>query len=64
MNRSRRRRVLAGEEEEGRMNTLSDEDLRAKSHVLKPTDKRKYLQLNLLPTFFFHNNLIPLIFEV
>ncbi|XP_048752164.2 protein-glutamine gamma-glutamyltransferase K-like isoform X2 [Ostrea edulis] len=36
--RSRSKRVL-GEEEEGRINTLSDEDLRARSNVLKPADK-------------------------
>ncbi|XP_061163018.1 protein-glutamine gamma-glutamyltransferase K-like [Saccostrea echinata] len=36
--RSRARKAL-GEQEEGRINTLSDEDLRSRSTILKPTEK-------------------------
>lgn len=45
MDRSRTRKALGSEEEEGRISSLSDEDLRARNKVLEPKDERKWLCL-------------------
>lgn len=42
MDRSRARKALGSEEEEGRITSLSDEDLRARNKVLEPKDERKW----------------------
>lgn len=45
MDRSRTKKALGSEEEEGRISSLSDEDLRARNKVLEPKDERKWLCL-------------------
>lgn len=45
MDRSRTKKALGSEEEEGRITSLSDEDLRARNKVLEPKDERKLLCL-------------------
>lgn len=45
MDRSKTRKTLGSEEEEGRISSLSDEDLRARNKVLEPKDERKWLCL-------------------
>lgn len=41
MDRSRTKKALGSNEEEGRINTLSDEDLRARTKVLESSDERE-----------------------
>ena len=41
MDRSKTKKALGCNEEEGRINTLSDEDLRARTKVLESSDNRE-----------------------